>query len=543
MHVRVIGQLQVERVQVWVPSREKERVVLAALVARRGSTLSSDQLADALWGESLPANPPKAVQNHVLRIRHALGPDAITTLSGGYALPDGATTDVDELADALRVGLDPDLDRAERCAALARARSLNRGQVFQDLLDWPDAQAEISRVDEQLCLAEEEFFALELAAGNGGRLIGDLRRIARTHPLRERRWGLLVAALRSEQRVAEACVALEEARRALHEGAGVDPGPGLLAHEAALGIDQASYAARIPDGDATRLQLVERVFRAWRNGRGRELDEAFAAYAACGDGDGASSAHRAAVLRSAWLLLRGDVSGAELEANRAAKTGSAEHDSWVSPIYQAQIAAIRREQGRFEEVRAAYEFVSDLGIPPVPLQRAFVAHGLMLLGNHELAARILAVEAADDFASVGDDDLRLTILSLYAEIASATHTPSAARALENALAPHTSQVVFDGAVCSGAVSRYLALLATLTERWENADDLLQDATAVHRRLGAPAWLARTLAERAEVISHRDDQTYPPEGLITEAIEIAARHDLTGVRADIDRAARTVGFSR
>jgi hypothetical protein len=74
------------------------------------------------------------------------------------------------------------------------------------------------------------------------------------------------------------------------------------------------------------------------------------------------------------------------------------------------------------------------------------------------------------------------------------------------------------------------------------DDHLQDTTALHRRLCAPAWLARTIAERAEAISHRGDSTYPPKGLVTEAIEIAAGHNLAGVRAEIDRAARAVGFS-
>jgi DNA-binding SARP family transcriptional activator len=539
VRVGVIGPVVVDAGEAWTPSRQKERTLIAALVCARPTPLSTDQLADVLWGDRLPANPAKAVQNHVLRIRHALGTDAIRTVHGAYTLAAEATTDVDELTDFVRVGLDAHRAAEDRHAALAAARSLRRGLAYQDLLDWPDASAEVARIEELLCVADEEAFALQLRSEHGGPLIAELRRAARAEPLRERRWSLLVAALRADGRPAEARAALREARTTLREDGAIDPGPELRAHEVALGVEPGPPASSGPL--PSRGVLFERVARAWRAGQGRELDGAFVAWSGHGDGEDPLSANRVAVVRSAWLLLHGDVVGARAEADRALALGDAERDPWVSQMHQAQSSAIAREQGCFDQLRPAYEGFASLGIPPVALQRAWLAHGLLLLGAPERAGELLAVDTADDFAAVAADDLRLTILSLYAEVAAATGAARSCAALEAHLIPHESQVVFDGAVCLGAVARYLGAVFAARGAWTEADEQLQRAAEINRRLRAPAWLARSLADRAEVLVHLAGGAYPSEGLITAAIEITARHELVGAAADVARAASAIGF--
>ena len=87
----------------------KQRALLAALLlAHREEAVSPARLIDVLWGEDPPATAAKALQVHVSRLRHALGPDdPIVTHASGYAI-------------ALEPG-ELDLERFESLVAQARA--------------------------------------------------------------------------------------------------------------------------------------------------------------------------------------------------------------------------------------------------------------------------------------------------------------------------------------------------------------------------------------------------------------------------------------
>ncbi len=60
--------------------------MLAALAIRPGEVVSAERLADALWGEHPPASWHKVVPGCILRLRRALGTDAIETTPYGYRL-------------------------------------------------------------------------------------------------------------------------------------------------------------------------------------------------------------------------------------------------------------------------------------------------------------------------------------------------------------------------------------------------------------------------------------------------------------------------
>jgi DNA-binding SARP family transcriptional activator len=86
-----------------VPSRQV-RLLLAYLVAEQGRPVSRDELADALWGEALPATWEKALTVRVSQLRALLtesgldGAQALTSAFGCYRLelPAGAWVDVVE---------------------------------------------------------------------------------------------------------------------------------------------------------------------------------------------------------------------------------------------------------------------------------------------------------------------------------------------------------------------------------------------------------------------------------------------------------------
>ncbi len=84
MEIELLGPLRVDGNGTSLQRRDQ--VLLSALALRRGEVMTADQLAEALWGEQPPASWPKVVQGCVLRLRRALGQDAIETTSGGYRL-------------------------------------------------------------------------------------------------------------------------------------------------------------------------------------------------------------------------------------------------------------------------------------------------------------------------------------------------------------------------------------------------------------------------------------------------------------------------
>ena len=64
----------------------RDCVVLQSLVVSPGVPVSADALAEAIWGEDLPASWAKVVQGCVGRIRKALGDDVSETSPQGRHL-------------------------------------------------------------------------------------------------------------------------------------------------------------------------------------------------------------------------------------------------------------------------------------------------------------------------------------------------------------------------------------------------------------------------------------------------------------------------
>ena len=52
----------------------RQRLVLAMLLLGDGQLVSADRLADEVWGEALPKDPPAALRTLISRLRRSLGP-------------------------------------------------------------------------------------------------------------------------------------------------------------------------------------------------------------------------------------------------------------------------------------------------------------------------------------------------------------------------------------------------------------------------------------------------------------------------------------
>lgn len=247
MGVAVFGPLTLEGVSL----SPRERTVLAALVLRAGRPITTDELAEALWGDDLPETWTKQLQASVGRLRTAIGRDAIATSPGAYTLRiDPDTVDAERferLAASAREHLDDDPNRA--VDAVDRARSLWRGTPYADLASWPPAIVEAERLDEVRMELEEMRVDGNLRLGEHAATVGDAERLVREAPLRERRWVLLATALYRSGRQADALAAIRAARERLADELGAEPGAelselelGILRHDDALDLGEAPAA-------------------------------------------------------------------------------------------------------------------------------------------------------------------------------------------------------------------------------------------------------------------------------------------------------------
>jgi DNA-binding SARP family transcriptional activator len=86
VEVRLLGPLElIQDGRVKELKGPSERALLALLATEPGRVISPDRLIDALWGESLPANPGNALHLRISKLRRTVG-EAVVTHPAGYRL-------------------------------------------------------------------------------------------------------------------------------------------------------------------------------------------------------------------------------------------------------------------------------------------------------------------------------------------------------------------------------------------------------------------------------------------------------------------------
>ena len=235
MRLAVLGSLQVDEGRTTLSPRD--RVVLLALATRPGSEVSIDSLAQTLWGEEPPGTWLKIVQGCVVRLRKALGPDAISTAGHGYRLMlhhdemDHAHFE-DLLVRARRLLTDGEPDRA--LFVTGQALALWRGVPFEELLDWDPGRVESERLLELRRHAEDLQAESQLRAGHHEEVLAQALRLVAEQPTREERWARLARAQYRAGRQADALATLHRARQMLVDELGLDPGPELALLEESI---------------------------------------------------------------------------------------------------------------------------------------------------------------------------------------------------------------------------------------------------------------------------------------------------------------------
>ncbi|MFL5823022.1 MAG: BTAD domain-containing putative transcriptional regulator [Solirubrobacteraceae bacterium] len=242
MEFRVLGPLEVvEGGKALRLAGPQQRAVLALLILNAPEPVSSDRMADALWGERAPSTAHHAVQVHVSAIRRLLrGPSESVLLSDrsfGYRLdvdPDDVDRHVFErLVDEGRTALG-DGRNEDAAATLGRALELWRGPALADFAFMDFASTEAARLEELRVVAIEARLEARLRAGDPTGVVGELQALVAEHPLREHARWLLMRALYSADRQADALAVYRAGRRILSDELGLEPGRDLRDLEQAI---------------------------------------------------------------------------------------------------------------------------------------------------------------------------------------------------------------------------------------------------------------------------------------------------------------------
>jgi DNA-binding SARP family transcriptional activator len=234
MDFRLLGPLDVaEHGRSVALGGPKQRSVLALLLLHANQTVSTDAIAEALWGDAPPPTVAKVIQVRMSNLRKALGHGRLSTRPPGYVLH-VAPEELDlarfeALLDAARAAGPP-----EAGDLLREALRLWRGAPLADLAYESFARPHIARLDELRLTALEARIDADLATGRHAALIGELEALVLQHPLRERPRAQLMLALYRSGRQSDALAAYRAAHRTLSEELGLEPGADLQALEQAI---------------------------------------------------------------------------------------------------------------------------------------------------------------------------------------------------------------------------------------------------------------------------------------------------------------------
>ena len=244
-HVRILGPAEFELggALVHLPA-PKERGLLVILALQPGSAVSSQALADVLWGAAAPEKYRKSLQVLVSRVRRRIqetggpdGHDLVVTAGDAYLLRvPCAAVDACRFEQLSREGRDAlgDGRAAEAASTLEQALAMWRGQPIPEVADTPGGRAEAARLAEMRRSALEHLHEAELALGHHGDLVARLEVLVAAEPLHETLWRQLMLALYRSGRQGDALRAYQRARVALVDELGIEPGAELRRLEAAV---------------------------------------------------------------------------------------------------------------------------------------------------------------------------------------------------------------------------------------------------------------------------------------------------------------------
>lgn len=220
-----------------------------------------------------------------------------------------------------------------------------------------------------------------------------------------------------------------------------------------------------------------------------------------------------AMFRAARALREGRFDEAEHLAREALAVGERVQDPNAFWNYHGQIAVLRRDQGRLDEMEAIVRgFVAER--PERFAWRCLLADLYAEAGRDADARREFELLAAHGFADVAGGAFGLYGLTTLAPVCVFLGDAKRAAMLYDLMAPFAHRHAVSGrdaAAYCGSVAHALGLVAALLAQtggagsgawWDTAEQHFTDAQERHNRAGAPPWLVRTRVAYATAVRDR-----------------------------------------
>lgn len=207
------------------------------------------------------------------------------------------------------------------------------------------------------------------------------------------------------------------------------------------------------------------------------------------------------IQRVLQALLEGRVEAADRLAADCVQMGYQCEGPEAFAVYAVHLFLVRYDQGRTGELEAIIaQAVADN--PGLPFLRALLALCYCDMERDDEAGRVFAQDASSAFADLGYDLTWSTGLAAYAEVCARLEDREAAGVLFEMLRPWSGVLCHVMVASLGALDRYLGLLATTLDRFEEAESYFAAASELHERIGAVVWLARTRLDWGRLLLRR-----------------------------------------
>ncbi|BBX83829.1 BTAD domain-containing putative transcriptional regulator [Mycolicibacterium aubagnense] len=253
------GAVEVRRAGKNVPlGGVKQRCVLAVLLAKHGSVVSTDQLIQHVWEDDAPPKALASLRAYVSNLRRVLDDDddadpvRLESRPRGYRLNlrHGDSVDLhrfESLVSAARMALAGG-DAGSAVGMLGESLALWRGDPFGDFAYAEFAAPEVQRFWGLRSAATELRLRAALHLGGGAELVPEIRAALAQHPLHEPLWAHLMLALHRAGRTSDAVRAFDRACEVLKREVGGQPGAELQA-----AFDQITTGTIEFDGQSTTV--------------------------------------------------------------------------------------------------------------------------------------------------------------------------------------------------------------------------------------------------------------------------------------------------
>jgi SARP family transcriptional regulator, regulator of embCAB operon len=222
-----------------VPSAPKQRQILVLLALNAGRVVTTQTLADELWGDRPPRSLATTLQTYILQLRSKLATAAsdgkrartlLGTTHSGYQLEAQlCRTDVAEFDRLARAGrrVAEAGDPAAASELLSSALGLWRGPALVDVPTGRILGAEVASLEETRLGVLERRIEADLALRRHVDLLGELTKLVASDPMNENFCALLMTAFYRSGRAGRALEAFQRIRTVLRDELGVEPGPRL----------------------------------------------------------------------------------------------------------------------------------------------------------------------------------------------------------------------------------------------------------------------------------------------------------------------------